>query len=143
MLPRHALQTYYTAISITAAIPKIICKLGDETASWVLSNGIGSRFGVFTTALLKTHDAMKALTIPASRVSISGCMRSAATLCSASVSNLRGRVGARTFLTMATAATASLFFCLGLQSFPGVLVSGLTALSAAALAPVSRKGGAE
>ena len=81
---------------------------------------------------------MKALTIPSSRVSISGCMRSI----SATVSNLRSRIDARTCLSVAVAATATLFFCLGLQSFPGVLVSGLTALSAAALAPIDRKGGA-
>ena len=92
---------------------------------------------------------MKALTIPASRVSISGCMRSAINLGSAAVSTLRARIDARASRTVATAATVAFFACLGLMHVPGIIASGLTALMAVAVAPmgdidapVEKEGGA-
>ena len=80
---------------------------------------------------------MKALTIPASRVSISGCMRSI----SATVSNLRGRIDARASLSVAAVATVALFACLGAMYVPGIIASGLSALMAVALAPLAKEGG--
>ena len=92
---------------------------------------------------------MKALTIPASRVSISGCMRSAINLAGASVSNLRGRIDARASLSVAAVATVALFACLGAMYIPGIIASGLSALMAVIIAPmgdidakVDREGGA-
>ena len=64
-----------------------------------------------------------------------GCMRSI----SATVSNLRARIDARASLSVAVAATAALFACLGAMYVPGIVISGLTALMAVA-APV-REGG--
>ena len=80
---------------------------------------------------------MKALTIPASRVSISGCMRSI----SATVSNLRTRIDVRSSIMTASVATVALFACLGAMYVPGIIVSGLSALMAVALAPIDEKGG--
>ena len=135
----HALQTYSTAI--TAVDTEIFCTLGDESASWFVSNGIGSRFGVFTTASLTNHDAMKALTIPASRLQMREIMRSAINLGSATVSNLRKRIDVRASLTVATAATVAFFACLGLMHVPGIVISGLSALMAVAIASLDEKGG--
>ena len=84
---------------------------------------------------------MKALTITASRTSKCEGMRSAINLGSAAVSNLRARIDARASLTVATAATVAFFACLGLMHVPGIIVSGLTALMAVAVAPIDEKGG--
>ena len=91
---------------------------------------------------------MKALTIPASRVSISGCMRSI----SATVSQLVKRPTSdvrRATLTTAITAIVCLFACLGSVYVPGIIVSGLTALISVIIAPmgdidakVDREGGA-
>lgn len=80
---------------------------------------------------------MKALTITASRTSKCEGMRSI----SAAVSNLRARIDVRASLTVATAATVAFFACLGLMHVPGIIVSGLTALMAVAVAPIDEKGG--
>ncbi|MDE6272622.1 MAG: hypothetical protein K2M31_06410 [Muribaculaceae bacterium] len=80
---------------------------------------------------------MKALTIPASRTSMRGCTRSI----SATVSNLRARIEARTCLAIAILAVIVLFACLGAMYVPGIVISGLTALTCAAVAPI-REGGA-
>ena len=84
---------------------------------------------------------MKALTIPASRVSISGCMRSAINLGSAAVSTLRARIDVRSSIMTASVATVALFACLGAMYVPGIIVSGLSALMAVALAPLAKEGG--
>ncbi|MBD5362537.1 MAG: hypothetical protein HDR81_07005 [Bacteroides sp.] len=84
---------------------------------------------------------MKALTIPASRVSISGCMRAAISFGRATVSNLRKRIDVRASLTVATAATVAFFACLGLMHVPGIVISGLSALMAVAIASLDEKGG--
>lgn len=80
---------------------------------------------------------MKALTIPASRPSMRERMRSM----SATVSNLRARIGARACLATAITVTLIFFACLGLMYVPGIIASGLTALTCAALAPIDKKGG--
>ena len=80
---------------------------------------------------------MKALTIPASRTSMRDGMRSI----SAAVSNLRTRIDVRASLTVATAATVAFFACLGLMHVPGIVISGLSALMAVAIAPLDEKGG--
>ena len=85
---------------------------------------------------------MKALTIPASRVSISGCMRSAINLGSATVSNLRTRIDVRSSIVTASVATVALFACLGAMYVPGIIASGLTALMAVAVAPIKEGGAA-
>ena len=85
-----------------------------------------------------TYDAMKALTIPASRFSKRERMRSI----SATVSNLRTRIDARACLTVAIVATVVFFAALGMMHVPSIIVSGLTALTCAALAPIDKEGGA-
>ncbi len=81
---------------------------------------------------------MKALTIPASRLSMRETMRSM----SATVSNLRSRLDAMACLTVAIIAIIVFFCSLGAMHVPSIIVSGLTALTTAAIAPVSKEGGA-
>lgn len=80
---------------------------------------------------------MKALTIPTSRPSMRERMRTVIKLGSATVSNLRVRIDARASLATAITATVVLFACLGLMYVPGIVVSGLTAITCAALAPMA------
>lgn len=87
----------------------------------VVSNGIGSRFGVFTTALLTITDAMKALTIPASRPGKRVDM-------SAAVAALRSRISDRTIIPASVAATAVCFVSLILDAEITMYISGLAAL---------------
>lgn len=81
---------------------------------------------------------MKALTIPASRPSMRERMRSM----SATVSNLRARIDARACLSVAIVAILVFFACLGLMYVPGIVASGLTAITCASLAPIEQEGGA-
>ena len=81
---------------------------------------------------------MKALTIPASRPSMRERMRSI----SATVSNLRARIDARACLAIAIASILVFFAALGMMHVPSIIVSGLTALTCAALAPIDKEGGA-
>ncbi len=80
---------------------------------------------------------MKALTIPASRLS----MRELTSAISATVSNLRAAIPAAVFLTVAIIAISVFFFALGAMHVPSIIVSGLTALTTAAIAPLSKEGG--
>lgn len=80
---------------------------------------------------------MKALQIPASRISLRCLARSIG----ASVSNLRRSLDPKACLTVGVIATAALFFSIGTQCVPAVFASGLTALLACAAAPVSQEGG--
>ncbi len=80
---------------------------------------------------------MKALTIPASRLS----MRELTSAISATVSNLRAAIPASVFLTVAIIAISVFFFALGAMHVPSIIVSGLTALTTAAIAPLSKEGG--
>ena len=61
---------------------------------------------------------------------------------SATVSNLCARIDARACLTVAIVAILVFFACLGLMYVPGIVVSGLTAITCAALAPIEQEGGA-
>ena len=82
---------------------------------------------------------MKALQIqPSARLSTRATLRR---MCAA-VNNLQSRIDARACLTVATAATVAFFFALGMMHVPGIIVSGLISLTAAALAPIDQKGGA-
>ena len=122
---------------------------GDRTASLVVATDGGracfcpdaSTKGDRATpsfAYATTNDAMKALQIqPTARISGRAPLRR---LCAA-VSNLRSRIDARACLTVATAATVAFFFALGMMHVPGIIASGLTSLTCAALAPVDQKGG--
>lgn len=83
---------------------------------------------------------MKALTIPASRPSMRERMRSI----SATVSNHVQRKtydARRSLLATAITATMVFFACLGLMYVPGIIASGLTALTCAAIAPMDDKEG--
>ncbi len=81
---------------------------------------------------------MKALSIPASRLS----MRELMSAISSTVSNLRSRLDARACLTVAIIAISVFFCALGAMHVPSIIGSGLTALTTAAIAPVSKEGGA-
>ena len=61
---------------------------------------------------------------------------------SATVSNLRACIDARACLTVAIVAILVFFACLGLMYVPGIVVSGLTAITCASLAPIEQEGGA-
>ncbi len=78
---------------------------------------------------------MKALSIPASRLS----MRELTSAISATVSNLRAAIPASVFLTVAIIAISVFFFALGAMHVPSIIVSGLTALITAAIAPLSKE----
>lgn len=80
---------------------------------------------------------MKALTIPASRLS----MRELTSAISATVSNLRAAIPATAFLIVAIAAILLFFWALGQMRIPYIVVSGSTSLIATALAPISKEGG--
>lgn len=82
---------------------------------------------------------MKALTIPASRPSMRERMRSI----SATVSNLRTRISRRQCVSFGTISTVAMFLFMGAMYVPGIIVSGLAALSAVAIAPASEKEGGE
>lgn len=57
------------------------------------------------------------------------------------VSNLRTRIDVRASFTVATAATVAFSACLGLMHVAGIVISGLLALLAVAIAPLDEKGG--
>lgn len=59
----------------------------------------------------------------------------------AAVSNLRNAVNPTACLSVAVIATLALFVSLAAMDFTAVLISGTTALTAAAVAPASQKGG--
>ena len=80
---------------------------------------------------------MKALTIPASRPSMRERMRSI----SATVSNLRTRISHRGCICAGTISIAALFLFMGAMCVPGIIVSGLAALTVVAIAPASEKEG--
>ncbi len=80
---------------------------------------------------------MKALTIPASRLS----MRELMSAISSTVSNLRAAIPASVFLTVAIVAIILFFWALGQMRIPYIVVSGSTSLIAVALAPLSKEGG--
>ncbi len=111
--------------------------LGDGILSGIVSNGIGSRFGVFTTALLTIPNAMKALSIPASRQSMRERMRSI----SATVSNLRSRIGAPLCLTAASLFTLGFIAALALACAPAIIITAMAAAAALAITPTAKEGG--
>ena len=122
---------------------------GDRSASLVVATDGGRAFfcpdastkGDWASpsfAHATTNDAMKALQIqPSAQISTRATLRR---LCAA-VSNLQSRIDARACLTVATAATVAFFFALGMMHIPGIIASGLTALTCAALAPIGTEGG--
>lgn len=122
----------------TAAIPNF---LGSATGYYqeLLATVSAAVLVFFTTALLTIPDAMKALTIPASRPSMRERMRSF----SATVSNLRTRISHRRCVSFGTISTVAMFLFMGAMYVPGIIVSGLAALSAVAIAPASEKEGGE
>lgn len=69
-------------------------------------------------------------------------MRTGIKIGSATVSNLRAHIDARACLTVAIVAILVFFACLGLMYVPGIVISGLTAITCAALAPIEQEGGA-
>ena len=69
-------------------------------------------------------------------------MRTGIKIGSATVSNLRVRIDARACLTVAIVAILVFFAALGMMHVPSIIVSGLTALTCAALAPIDKEGGA-
>ena len=139
----------HTSQSYTAAIRHSM--LPDGTASFVLATD-GSRACFCPDASIRgeqgnpyllpfanTNDAMKALQIQTpARISFRATLRQ---LC-ATVSNLRTRIDARALLATALTAIVCLFACLGAMYIPGIIISGLTALMAVALAPSVKEGGA-
>ncbi len=80
---------------------------------------------------------MKALTIPASRLS----MRELTSSISSTVSNLRAAIPASVFLTVAIIAIILFFWALGQMRIPYIVATGSTSLIAAALAPTDQEGG--
>ena len=137
----------YSSQPNTVAIRNLM--LRERTASWFVATDGGRAFlcpdesdkGTRATpsfALATNQDAMKALQIqPTAQISTRATLRR---LCAA-VSNLRARIDARACLTVATAATVAFFFALGMMHIPGIIASGLTALTCAALAPIGTEGG--
>lgn len=61
---------------------------------------------------------------------------------SATVSNLRARIDARACLATAITAILVFFAALGMMHVPSIIISGLTALTCAALASIEQEGGA-
>lgn len=59
----------------------------------------------------------------------------------ATVSNLRARIGARACLATAITAILVFFAALGMMHVPSIIISGLTALVATAVAPIGQEGG--
>lgn len=97
----------------------------------------GERLPLKPAQRYKIMMQMKALTIPTSRTSMRESMRSM----SATVSNLRQRLDERVCLAVAVVATVVLFAALGAMHVPTIIVSGLTALTMAAVAPTAQEGG--
>ena len=60
---------------------------------------------------------------------------------SATVSNLRARIDARAYLTVAIVAILVFHACLSLMYVPGIVAGGLTSLICAFIAPLEQKGG--
>lgn len=60
---------------------------------------------------------------------------------SVTVSNLRARIDARACLTVAIIAIIIFFAGLGMMHVPTIIVSGLIALTMAAIAPIDKEGG--
>lgn len=59
----------------------------------------------------------------------------------ASALALRQSLNPSACLTVAVIATLALFFSLGAMNVTAIIISGITALTTAAIAPTSRKGG--
>ena len=69
--------------------------------------------------------------------------RTAIKLGGATVSNLRTRISQHGCISAGTISTVAMFLFMGAMYVPGIVVSGLTAITAVAIAPASEKEGGE
>ena len=69
--------------------------------------------------------------------------RTAINFSSAAVSNLRTRISHNGCISAGTISTVAMFLFMGTMYVPGIIVSGLTAITAVAIAPASEKEGGE